>query len=111
MKKRKALAEIAIDPNRGWVLPSAWGQKKFHYQAHAHFEKDVTWGKGIGTWTLLVDLEKIPDANASSVNATVYFMAPEAPHHLLEEGAKFELLHGENHYTQGIIKRVLDAVE
>jgi hypothetical protein len=109
MKKRKAIAEIMIDPNRGWVLPAAWGSKKFHYQAYAHFEKDETWGKGIGTWTLLVDLEKVPDANANSVEATVYFMVPEAPQHLLEVGAKFELLHGENYYTHGVIKRVFEG--
>ncbi len=88
-------------------MPAAWGKKKFHYQAYVHFEKDETWGKEIGTWTLLVDLEKMPDANARSVEATVYFFVPEAPQHLIEEGAKFELLHGENHYTHGVIKRVL----
>ncbi len=109
MKQKKALAEIAVDPKRGWVLPM-FGSKKpdrFRYQAYAHFEKDETWGQR--TWTLLVDLAKMPDAGADSVEATVYFMVPEAPHHLLEEGAKFELLHGENHYGHGVIKRVFEA--
>jgi len=88
-------------------MPRAWGKKEFHYQAYVHFEKDETWGKEIGTWTLLVDLEKMPDADARSVEATVYFFVPEASQHLIEEGAKFELLHGENYYTHGVIKRVL----
>jgi hypothetical protein len=49
----------------------------------------------------------MPDADARSVEATVYFFVPEASQHLIEEGAKFELLHGENYYTHGVIKRVL----
>ncbi|MGH7977375.1 MAG: hypothetical protein ACREC8_12040 [Limisphaerales bacterium] len=97
-----------IDPKRGWVLPG-FGSKKpdrFRYQAYAHFEKDETWGQR--TWTLLVDLAEMPSTDARSIEATVYFMSPEAPQHLLEEGAKFELLHGMNHYTNGIIKRVFE---
>ena len=109
MKERRALAEIAIDPNRGWVLPR-FGSKKtdrFRYQAYAHFEKDETWGQR--SWTLLVDLEKMPDASAPSVEATVYFLVPAAPQHLLEENAKFELLMGQNYYMQGVIKHVFEA--
>ena len=109
MNQRKAIAEIAIDPSRGWVLPG-FGSKKpdrFRFQAYVHFEKDETWGQR--TWTLLVDLPKMPDAGTLVVEATVYFMVPEAPQHLLEEGAKFELLCGENHYTHGVIKRVIEA--
>ena len=105
----RAIAEIAIDLKRGWVLPSGWGSKKFHYQAWVHFEKDETWGKEMGTWTLLVDLPEKPDANATSIEAIVYFLVPEAPQHLIEEGARFELLHGQNHYAHGVIKRVLGA--
>lgn len=109
MKKRQGIAEIAVDPKRGRVLPEFGSRKpdRFRYQAHAHFEKDGTWGQRI--WTLLVDLAKLPEADAHSVEATVYFTASDAPHHLLEEGAKFELLHGQNHYTHGIIKHVFQA--
>lgn len=109
MKKHQAIAEIAVDPTKGWVLPS-FGPKKpdlFRYQAHVHFEKDETWGQR--TWTLLIDLPAMPDAAASSVEATVYFMSPDAPQRLLEEGAKFELLQGQNHYTHGVIKRIIEA--
>lgn len=108
MKQKRALADIAIDSKRGWVLPT-FGSKKpnvFRYQAHVHFEKDDTWGQR--TWTLLVDLDKMPDAGAQSAEATIYFMVPEAPQQLLEEGAKFELLHGENYHTHGVIKRVFE---
>jgi len=111
MNQKKALAEIAIDTRHGWVLPS-FGSKKtdrFRFQASAHFEKDNTWGHR--TWTLLVDLEKMPAPDAHSAEATVYFMVPEAPHYLLEEGARFELLQGENHYTHGVIKCVFDGEE
>jgi hypothetical protein len=109
MGQRKAIAEIAVDPSLGWVLPGFGGKKsdRFRYQAYAHFEKDKTWGQR--TWTLLVDLAKMPDAGSHSVEATVYFMVPEAPQHLLDEGARFELLHGENHYTHGVIKRVFEV--
>ena len=54
---------------------------------------------------LLVNLAKLPDADARNVEATVYFMAPGASQHLLAEGAKFELLQGLKHCTHGVIKR------
>jgi len=109
MKLRKAIADIIVDTRKGWALPT-FGSKKpsqFRYWAHAHFEKDPTWGEQ--TWTLLVDLEKSPDTNADHVEATVYFMSPNAPDELLEEGAKFELVCGENYYTSGVIKRVFEV--
>src|SRR5437867_6860804 len=104
MKERRALAEIAVDTERGWVLPTFGSNQPFRYWAHVHFEKDPTWGQR--TWTLLVDLEKRPDASDKEIQATVYFMAPNAPEELLEEGAKFELVCGESHYTKGVIERV-----
>jgi hypothetical protein len=107
MKERRAIAEIAVDPQRGWVLPTFGSKKPFRYWAHVHFEKDPMWGQR--TWTLLVDLEKAPDTKASQVEATVYFMAPNAPEELLEEGAKFELVCGESHYTTGTIRRVFEV--
>jgi hypothetical protein len=51
----------------------------------------------------------MPDANARSVEAAFYFMAPEAPQHLLEEGARFELLQGQNRYTHGVIERIFEV--
>jgi hypothetical protein len=57
-----------------------------------------------------VDLENVPDAAASHVEAFVFFMAPDAPEELLEKGARFELLCGESHYANGVIRRVF-AVE
>ena|SRR5665213_111862 len=109
MKQYKALAEISVDPKRGWVLPT-FGSKKplrFRYWAHVHFEKDPTWGQQ--TWTLLVDLENEPDVIDGYIEATVYFMAPNAPINLLEEGAKFELVCGESHYAHGVIRRVFEV--
>jgi hypothetical protein len=109
LKQRKAIAEIAIDPNRGWVL-GGFGSKKpdrLRYQAYVHFERDETWGQR--TWTLLVELAREPEAGASSAEATVYFMSPEAPQHLIQEGSKFELLLGKNRYTHGVIKRVFEV--
>jgi hypothetical protein len=91
------------------MLPT-FGSKKpsrVRYWAHVHFEKDPTWGQR--TWTLLIDLDNEPDANARRVEATVYFMAPNAPENLLEAGAKFELLCGESHYARGVIKAVFEV--
>ena len=105
MTETKALAEIAIDSKRGWVLPTFGSKKPFRYWAHVHFEDDITWGER--TWTLLVDLDREPDINAGSVNATVYFLAPNAPVELLKTGAKFELVCGQSFYTTGVIKRLL----
>jgi len=104
MATRKALAEIAIDQKRGWVLPG-FGSKPFRYQGWVHFEKDPTWGKK--TWTLIVVLAGPPDLSSDKVDATVWFLAPGAPHKLLEEGVEFELFMGQVHYTHGRIKRIL----
>jgi hypothetical protein len=104
MTPRKALAEIAVDPQRGWVLPSFSGQP-FRYQAWAHFEKDRTWGRA--TWTLLVELTHAPDPNSKKVEATVSFVALGAPHSVLEEGATFELFMGQVHYTHGRVLKIL----
>jgi hypothetical protein len=104
MKKRKALAVIAIDQQRGWVLPR-FGNKPFRYQGLVHFEKDLTWGQK--SWTLLVDLAGQPDLCSDSVEATVYFLSDQAPQDVLEEGARFELFMGQVHYTHGRIKRIL----
>jgi hypothetical protein len=104
MTTRRALAEIAVDPERGWVLPRFGGQP-FRYQAWAHFEKDPTWGSA--TWTLLVELADAPAPSTDKVEATVSFVAPGAPHAVLEEGASFELFMGQVHYTHGHITRIL----
>ena len=104
MKTRKALAEIAIDRQRGWVLPG-FASKPYRYQGWVHFEKDPTWGQK--TWTLLVDLAGPPDLSSDTVEATVYFFSDQAPQDVLEEGAKFELFMGQVHYTHGRIKQIL----
>ncbi len=109
MKQRRAIPDIAVDASKGWVLPTFGSDRpsQFRYWAHVHFEKDPA--RGERTWTLLVDLEKSPDAFVSKAEATVYFMARNAPEHLLEEGAKFELVCGESHCTNGVIKRVFEV--
>jgi len=104
MTTRKALAEIAVDPQRGWVLPR-FGGRPLRYQAWVRFEKDPTWGSA--TWTLLVELAAPPAPSADKVDATVSFVAPTAPHAVLEEGATFELFMGQVHYTHGRITRIL----
>jgi hypothetical protein len=104
MKPRKALAEIAVDRQRGWVLPG-FGSKPHRYQGWVHFAKDPTWGQK--TWTLLVALSGPPDLSADKVEATVWFLAPEAPHEVIESGADFELFMGQVHCTHGRIKQVL----
>jgi hypothetical protein len=93
-----------LTPQKGWVLPRLGGLP-FRYQAWVHFEKDPTWGSA--TWTLLVELPAAPDPSADKVEATVSFVAPAAPHTVLEEGAAFELFMGQVHYTQGRITRIL----
>ena len=107
MRKRKAIAEIKIGPQGVWPLPTFGSNMPFRYWAHVHFEKDPTWGQR--TWTLLVDLEKAPDSTVGHVEATIYFMAPNAPEELLEEGARFELMCGKSYYTSGVIKCIVET--
>ena len=104
MKTRKALADIAVDRQRGWTLPTA-GTRPFRYWAWAHFQKDPTWGKNV--WTFWVELGGEPDISREQVEATVYFVAPTAPHEVIEPGADFELFIGQIHHTHGRIKQIL----
>ena len=42
MQDKKAQAEIMVDPEKGWLLPT-FGSKKpglFRYWGHVHFEND-----------------------------------------------------------------------
>lgn len=105
MNRRKAIAEIRIDPQKGWLLPTFGNKRPHRYWSHAHFEGDPTWETKI--WTLIVDLDAPPDIRAGTVSATIYFMAEDAPQHLIKENAAFELSCENNIYTSGIVKRVL----
>ena len=107
MKLRKALAEIQIDKNSCWHLPTFGSNRPYRYWAHGHFEGDASWDREL--WTLIVDLDGPPDATAESVTATIYFMAPDAPHHLIQDGAKFELSCEDNIYTSGVVGRILES--
>jgi hypothetical protein len=98
------MAEIEVDRQKGWVLPG-FGSQPFRYQSWVHFAKDPTWGQK--TWTLLVALAGPLDLSADKVEATVWFVAPEAPHEVIEAGADFELFMGQVHYTRGRIKQIL----
>jgi hypothetical protein len=109
MKDRKALAEIAIDPETGWLLPTFGSGKPNRYWAHVHFENDPTWKQKV--WTFNVDLDRAPEPKAGWVIATVYFMAENAPHDLIREGAKFELSCMDNLYTHGVITRIIETKE
>ena len=104
MITRKAIAEIAVDRQRGWVLPTA-GTRPFRYWAWARFQKDPTRNKN--TWTLWLDFDGQPDLSRELVTATVYFVAPDAPHDVIEPDATFELYCGQVHFTHGRIKEVL----
>ena len=104
MKTRRTLADIEIDGQRGWVLPSA-GTRPFRYWAWAHFATDPTWGQK--TWTLWLDFDEQPDLAREKVTAVVYFVAPDAPHHVIEPGVDFALFCGQVHYTHGRITKIL----
>ena len=107
MKERRAIAEIEVDADKGWNLPTFGSRKPTRYWAHVHFEKDPMWGKK--TWTFIVDLGEKSCSSGVNVDATVFFMAPDAPHNLLQVGERFELLCGESHYGRGVIKNVFEV--
>jgi hypothetical protein len=62
---RRALAEIAVDPKHGWMLPR-FGKHPFRYHAWAHFENDPT--RGSATWTLIVELIDAPDPSSPDIS-------------------------------------------
>lgn len=105
MNKRKAWAEITIDPPHEWQLPTFGSKIPFRYWAHVHFEKDSMWGQQ--AWTFIVDLNGMPDPKDGVIGATVSFMAPGAPEYLIEEGATFELVCGKIHFGRGVIKKLV----
>jgi hypothetical protein len=106
MKHRKARAEIKVDKNSGWKLPIFGSKNPRRYWAHAHFEGDPSWEKEI--WTLIVDLDCPPPSMDDTVTATIYFMAEDAPHDLIQEAAKFTLSCEDNVYTSGVVTCILD---
>lgn len=97
----KVLAEITF--RDGWNLTPAGTANPFRYWSHVHFEKDSNWGKEL--WTLFIELERTPEPSRRVHLAKVFFMAPEAPHHLLRAGHKFALCVGPLVKAHGIIKK------
>src|SRR5580658_216528 len=79
MKKSRAAAEITVDAEKGWTLPTFDSKKpsRFRYWAHVHFERDPAWRHR--TWTLLVDLDNEANVSAGQVEATVICKAASAP--------------------------------
>jgi len=103
MKRREAIAEIAVDSTRGWVLPR-FGNHPLTYQAWVRF-KDCSIPKG--TWTLIVSLDEPPDLTNANIDAKVSFLASEAPQGALRVDSQFELYMGQVYYTSGRIKRIV----
>jgi len=105
MKRRDAIAEIRIDRDQGWVLPTFGSTNPHKYWGHAHFEGDSSWPKEL--WTLIVELSGPPDISSETVRATIHFLSEDAPQWLIEENAKFDLSCERNFYTSGVVKQIL----
>jgi len=98
-----AIAEITFD--QSWNLSPAGTSNPLRYWSHIHFENDPNWGKE--HWTLFVELEKAPEPNQKTYIANVFFMAPTAPHHLLQPGHKFDSCVGPMVKAYGVVRELL----
>ncbi len=76
MLKKKGIGEV-------WFLPT--GRQ---YLAVSRFEDDTN--RPRGAWTLVIDFDE-PPREEDWTDVTICFLVPDAPHHSLRPGARFEL--------------------
>ena len=77
-----------------WLAPEAGGRRTPagpHYRCVVRFDADPDWS--LGMWTLVLVRSGEMDKAQTSL-ATIAFAADAAPTHLLEEGARFDLMEG-----------------
>jgi hypothetical protein len=88
-----------------WVPASRGGRKAppsqiAGYSTVARFESDPGWSKG--AWSLrIVDSSELRGSEA--VEVRIMFVVPDAPHALLREGERFELLEGHKVVAKGVV--------
>jgi hypothetical protein len=102
MNRPEAYAEISLEPNNIWNLSPAGTAHPLRYWAHLRSENDRR--REPEFWTLFVELEAPPRAEQTIYSAKVFFMAPDAPHHLLQPGWNFELSVGDIIKARGVVK-------
>jgi hypothetical protein len=94
-------ARIQVLSDNCWSFPTAGRRSPHIYWSLVRFERDENWERA--EWTLLIELDGAPAAGQSVFDATISFVAPDAPHHLLEIGAAFELYSGKKVKAKGHI--------
>lgn len=97
---KKASVLIQVAPERGWVFPQAGGGRPLTYWSQVRFEGDQN--QATGRWTLFVALPQAPLTGQVEYRAEVWFIAPDAPIHLLVKGAKFELISSDQKTIRGL---------
>jgi hypothetical protein len=102
----RAIAFAEINFNQDWNLSPAGTDSNLRYWAHVHFENDPQWGKDL--WTLFVELDAPPIKGQKLYRAKIYFVAPNAPDHLLRPERKFKLCVGETYKAKGVIKSIVN---
>jgi hypothetical protein len=88
-----------------WVPASRGGRQRppapaAGYTAPARFESDP--GELKGVWSIRL-LEASELHGAEVINARIGFVVPEAPHDLLCEGERFELMEGHKIVAKGVV--------
>src|SRR4051812_31258726 len=88
-----------------WIPASRGGRRQppvsaTKYTAPVRFENDrqEPWG----SWSLRI-LEATELRGPEVILARVAYLVPEAPHDLLREGERFELMEGRNAVAKGVI--------
>jgi hypothetical protein len=100
MQKRVALCKITFRDTAVWDLSSAGFRDSTIVWAHIHLENDASWGQS--TWTVF--LKPLPqDVAGENHRALLWFLAPAAPHALLEPGVHFELVGGTRVLAEGTV--------
>lgn len=70
------------------------------YVTVVRFEDDPQWSQGM--WSLVVEFDRV-FAGGRYALATIRFAMDEAPHQLLQEGNRFELLEGPRRVAKGVV--------
>ena len=98
----QAVAEIRFQQE--WNLPVASNIHPLRYWSHVRFEGDPKSGQQL--WTLFVELSKPPEPHQRIYVAKMFFVAPMAPHYLLQKGKSFELFIGSRVKAHGVVKEI-----
>lgn len=99
----KALVSWIPESKGGRRTPPTGTGPSPGYSTICRFADDASWPQT--AWTLVLRLERAYGEGRYWL-ADVQFLVPEAPHHLLKDGARFELYEGRKMVATGLVQSI-----